>query len=288
GQEQAASPSNPNLELYNPSAVAVNPQPGLGATQGETGQIGAPLSNSAVGQAAEPVKLPALQRIEEKTRELDAAAKVANRLPSSQSDAASIEDRLRNASKRAAAQEDGEPDPAGAQPEALQQSPAGQPQPSKDSGSITQDQFNHYLAIGRLCLQQRRYDRAADSFTLAAVYLPRDPQAHLGKSHALLGAGKYVESAASLARAVEIDAKCATRKVDLVEILGGPDPFVERISNLEEQAQTGENASQLQLLLAYVYFEMGRIEEARTAIQAVKPSPAVNAFAAAIDRATTK
>ncbi|MGE5293438.1 MAG: hypothetical protein ACM3VT_01285, partial [Solirubrobacterales bacterium] len=40
GQEQAASPSNPNLELYNPSAVAVNPQPGLGATQGETGQIG--------------------------------------------------------------------------------------------------------------------------------------------------------------------------------------------------------------------------------------------------------
>ncbi len=284
-------PSGRRLELYDPSAA--NSEIGLAATPDQTGQVAGPLSDQAGVPPSEPAKLPALQRIEETSRKFDTASKFLNRSTNNQPETGTIQDRLRNASKRnAAAQDDAEPNLTRAQSEALQQSPAGQGQTSPSSGSLTQDQFNHYLAAGRLYLRQGRYYRAADSFTLASVYIPHDPRAHLGSSHALLAAGEYVSSAASLARAIDLDAQHALQKVDLVETLGGPDLFVERISSLEERAQGGDNTTELQFLLAYVYLQMDRPDEARNAIQAVKQalpsSPAVNALSAAIDPTTAK
>jgi tetratricopeptide (TPR) repeat protein len=140
-------------------------------------------------------------------------------------------------------------------------------------------------------MQQGRYYRAVDSFTLASVYIPHDPRAHLGKSHALLAAGEYVSSAVSLARAVELDARYALAKLNLVEIIGGPDAFVQRITNLEERARAGD-AAQLQFLLAYVNFQMDQPAEARAAIEAARQglpaSTAVNLLEAAIQGAAAR
>lgn len=283
---QTAPASGPRLELYDPSAVSS--QTGLSIMSNQTGQAAGPLPDQTAIQPAEPVKLPALQRIEATSRKFDATARFRDNQP----DAGTVQDRLRSPSRRNAAdQESAEPNLPRAQSQALQQSPAGQAQTPPSSGSLTKDQFDHYLAAGRLYMQQGRYDRATDAYTLACVYIPHDPRAHLGNSHALLAAGDCIASAVSLARAVELDAKYALRRIDLVETLGGPDLFVERISNLEEQAQSGDHATELQFLLAYVYLQMDRLDEARNLIQTVKQaapaSRAVNAFAAAVEPATT-
>lgn len=282
---QTVPASGPRLELYDPAAVG--PQRSLSATSGQMGQATGPLPDRTAVQPAEPVKLPALQRIEETSREFDATARFRDNQP----DAGTIQDRLQSPSRRdAGAREDAESSLIRAQSEALQQSPAGQAKTPPNSGSLTKDQFDHYLAIGRQYMRQGRYDRAADAFTLASAYIPYDPRAHLGNSQALLATGEYVGSAVSLARAVELDGKYALRKIDLVETLGGPDLFVKRISNLEERAPSGDHATELQFLLAYVYLQMDRPEAARSIMQAVKQaapsSPAVKALAAAVEPTT--
>jgi len=179
------------------------------------------------------------------------------------------------------------PDPSPVQAASPQQAPADEvPQTYENASSITQRQFDQYMATAATNMRLGRFDRAADSFTLASVYIPHDPRAHLGKSHALLAVGDYVNSAASLARAVELDAQLALKKVNLVETIGGPDSFVERISKLEELAQGGD--ASLQFVLAYVYHQMDRLNEAKTAVEASRTgsvsSIAVGRLAAVIGR----
>jgi hypothetical protein len=57
--------------------------------------------------------------------------------------------------------------------------------------------------------------------------------------------------------------------LDLIETLGGPDLFVQRVSKLQEQAESGKTP-QLQLLLAYIYFQTQQTGEALAAIEAVR------------------
>jgi tetratricopeptide (TPR) repeat protein len=253
---QTSPPVDGQLELYHPATGETT----LTAPPREAGQTGEP---SPQTDAAESGKLPALQRIEETARAFDATSRFFNRAPNEQPGAP---DRLRSPSATEGARDVAEQGP----PEALPAVPAdGDRRTNGNATAVMQKQFDHYLAAAQLYMQQDRYYRAADSFTLASVYIPHDPRAHLGKGHALLAAGEYVSSAVSLARAIELDARYALGKVDLVEIIGGPDAFVQRITNLEERAQ-GSDASQLQFLLAYVYLQMDQLSEARIAIEAAR------------------
>lgn len=252
---QTAPSADGRLKLYDPSAGQETTPPTLPAEVGQAGEL------SLGTDAAEPGKLPALQRIEETARAFDSASGFLNRAPNEQP---GVADRFRNPSRTdRAAQDIAERTPTDTQPSDNTRTP------NAHAGSLTQIQFDHYLTAARLYMQQGRYYRAADSFTLASVYIPHDARAHLGKSHALLAAGEYVSSAVSLARAIELDARYALGKVDLVEIIGGPDAFVQRITNLEEQAQ-GDDASLLQFLLAYVNLQMDQIAEAQAAIEAAR------------------
>ncbi len=163
----------------------------------------------------------------------------------------------------------------------------GPPQTYENSGSITQQQFDQYMVAADLNMRRGRYARAVESFALASVYIPHDPRPYLGKSHALLAVGDYVNSALSLARAIELDAESALRRVDLIEIVGGPDSFVTRIGHLEELAER-DAAGALQFLVAYVYYQMDRPNEAKNAVEAarrgVMSTIAVGRLAAVIAR----
>ena len=134
---------------------------------------------------------------------------------------------------------------------------------------MSQERFDRYAKAAELYVQQGRYYRAADAFTLASMYRPHESRPYLGKSHALLAAGEYAGSALSLAKAVELDARASLKRTDLIEVVGGPDLFVERISELEQIAGQN-NAPDLQFLLAYVYYQMNRPEQAKTAIEAAR------------------
>ena len=123
-------------------------------------------------------------------------------------------------------------------------------------------------------LVEGQYVRAADAFTLALAYRPSDAGAYLGKGHALFAAGQYAGSAAALARAVELDSQAALKKVDLVRTAGGADQFLARFNDLAQSVETKPSA-QLQFLLAYVYYQMDRLQEAQTAIEAARKGSSV-------------
>ena len=134
-------------------------------------------------------------------------------------------------------------------------------------------------------MQQGQYARAAEAFSLAAACNPKDVRPLLGRSHALFAAGEYLNSAVYLAKAIEFDPRNVLQKSDLLESVGGPDVFVQRITDLEKRAKAGD-APMLQLLLAYFYHQMNRPQQATAAIQAARKglpsSPSVGLLEAAI------
>jgi tetratricopeptide (TPR) repeat protein len=111
------------------------------------------------------------------------------------------------------------------------------------------------------------------------MYKPEEARPYLRKAHALLAAGEYVSSALILGKALEFDPRESLEQVDLIEALGGPDPFVERIGDLEQRAEQND-APQLQFLLAYIYYQMDRPPQAKAAIETaarrLPSSPAVD------------
>jgi len=149
------------------------------------------------------------------------------------------------------------------------------------------ERFDRYLKAAELYLQQGRYYRAAESFSLASLYNPNDSRVHVGRSQALFAAGEYVSSAIFLAKAIELDPNRSLARLDLVNAIGGPDLFLRRIIDLEQCAKTTGTAD-LQLLLGYIYYEMDRPEEARAAIDAAQKglpnTPAVDLLKAAVGK----
>ncbi|TKJ39336.1 MAG: hypothetical protein CEE38_00940 [Planctomycetes bacterium B3_Pla] len=156
----------------------------------------------------------------------------------------------------------------------------------KNLDSFSEIKFNHHVQAAKDHLKAGRYYRAADSFELASVYKPDDPPAVAGRSLALFAAGEYMSSALFLSRALAIRPEYAQARIDLVAMLGGRSRLAERTADAEQWlARSG--SGKLQLLLSYVYYQTGRFNEAKQAIEAaytkMPQSPAVPAIRAAID-----
>lgn len=258
GGTLSAMPIEPGLQLYDPSAATEQPV-----------QMWPDSMEAETDTAA---RLPSTQRIEETARAFDArsqffdpSARQPTGVPSTAQDRVnSLMNRLQSDSERASPpQGDTGIDLPTRTPE-----PAREPirQTYENAGPSARQQFVRCMNIGEQYMEQGRYDQAVEAFTLASVHIPHAAQAHLRRSHAQLAAGDYLGSAASLARAIEFNTQHALARLNLVEAVGGPDLFVRRIRTLENQAGTG-NAPQLQLLLAYVFYQMDRPDAAKAAIR---------------------
>lgn len=222
-----------------------------------------------------PGKLPAMQRLEETARAFDAPGRLL---------AQPLQD------SRAATSSSVELVPAPADPpqtapsvpsQGLDSLPPDRPRiqgqtstplPPAKLDPVSQEKFERYMKLAQVDVQQRRYARAAESFALAAAYHPRDARPQIGRSQALLAAGEYLGSAASLAKAIELDPPLtlAVTRSDLIDAVGGPDQFIQRITAVEQQAAKAADTPGLQLLLAYIYRQMDRPEQAREAVRAAK------------------
>jgi tetratricopeptide (TPR) repeat protein len=109
-----------------------------------------------------------------------------------------------------------------------------------------------------------------------------------GRGHALFAAGEYISSALFLSRALKIAPEYARTKIDLTAMLGGQNKLNGRIADIKEWL--GRSGSgRLEFLLGYVYYRMGRLNQAKQAIEAacekMPQSPAVVAVKKAIDDA---
>jgi len=132
------------------------------------------------------------------------------------------------------------------------------------------------LRAGRTYLQQGRYYKAADAYTLASAYVKDHPLALAGKSHALLGAGEYIGSALFLTRAVEALAVSETaegtkpgifKQLAASFVLLDRDTVDMRVGEMERFFKE-YGSPELQFLLGYVYYQLGRFDHAAEALKA--------------------
>jgi hypothetical protein len=143
----------------------------------------------------------------------------------------------------------------------------------KSFTAYSSDKFNRYMNAGEDYMKQGRFYRAADSYTIAIAYKPKDPLGYAGKSHALFAAGEYLSSSLFLARALEIFPDYARVKIDLVAMIGDKDLIEKRLVEAREWSDRSKSG-ELDFLLSYVYCQMDRMEFARQSIEsAAKKMP---------------
>ena len=114
-------------------------------------------------------------------------------------------------------------------------------------------------------MKQGKYYRAADAYTVASIYKPDDPLAYAAKTHALFAAGEYMSSALFLSRTLAIFPEYAWFKIDLVAMIGDRDKLETRIANINDWFERSQSP-ELKFLLGYIYYQIGRIDDAREAI----------------------
>ncbi len=137
----------------------------------------------------------------------------------------------------------------------------------KSFAVYSESKFDKYMLAAEEYLKEGRYYLAADVYTLAAIYKPDDPLAYAGKSHALFAAGEYMSSALYLSRAITIFPDYVRFKIDIVGMVGDKDKLESRIAEVREWLKN-RDVPELNFLLAYVYYQMGRGDEAKKSIDA--------------------
>ena len=274
----AGATGESRLRLYGQPGSSAAPAPDAVTRTDRIAELFVPQTQGAATQtpAENPGELPAVRRVKEAAGAYDSGTESATRPPADLAGGDTVSqpfspllDRVPTPDIRNRAVGAAEKDSMTGANSAAQLIGDQIRQKYTDLGGSSQAKFDRCIAAAELYLQQGRYYRAADSFTLASMYKPGDSRACIGKSHALFAAGEYLSSALVLAQAIEMDPRRTLERVDLVNAVGGPDLFLRRITDLEQSGKTGD-APQLQFLLAYVYYQMDRPDEAKTAIEAAR------------------
>ncbi len=272
----ATSAPRPRLQLYEEQhrkdAPASAPSSIDDLVSPRRGRVSAPELR------ANPNELPAVERMHETSRTFDGSQALLNPPPlrplplNSAPAASSGSEKLPSGYQVLGQDRDGGMSPvqAATQRQATTEatSPSA-PASSQDAGSPSAHGFERYYRAGRQLMQQGRYERAAEAFTLASAYRPSEARAYLGKGQAFLAAGEYLNSAQFIGKAVELDLSFVLQKTDLVQLAGGPDAFVVHFNELSRLVERQESA-QLQFLMAYIYYQMDRPQEAQAAIRAAQ------------------
>ena len=159
----------------------------------------------------------------------------------------------------------------------------------KTFASSLQDEFNGHIRAAENYLKEGKYYKAADAYTLASIYKPTDPLAYAGKSHALFAAGEYMSSALFLYKTLNMFPEYALVKIDIVAMVGDRDTLETRIADVERQLKKTD-APELNFLLGYVYYQIGRLNEAKKQAEiACEKMPevlAADALKQAVDKAS--
>ncbi|MHB0945928.1 MAG: tetratricopeptide repeat protein [Sedimentisphaerales bacterium] len=135
----------------------------------------------------------------------------------------------------------------------------------KSFATQANDKFNYYMRTAEEFLKAGKYYRAADAYSMAGIYKSDDPLAFAGKSHALFASGEYMSSAYFLSRAINIFPQYVKFKIGLVEMIPDKDRLESRIADIKAWIQRSDSP-ELSFLLAYIYYQLDKIELATEAI----------------------
>lgn len=139
----------------------------------------------------------------------------------------------------------------------------------KSHESYRQARYEQYLTEAQAQLKQGKFYLAASAFAQASIFDSKKPAALAGRGLALFGAGEYVSSALFLSRAIEMSDEYAWSKIDLAATMGDMDRLEIRIADAEEWLERS-CAPELEFVLAYMYYNSGRLEPAKRAIESAE------------------
>lgn len=261
-RSETAAAAQPRLRLYE---MRDNTQTFSGPSSPIDALVSPRTSETVeTGARQNLTELPALQRIHETARAFEESGVALNRSATSPVFQASGNqdqrnvDRVPDQTRNTISTQDG----VGPSSRSARSSPENDDSPSAKA-------FAHYLREGQQFMQCRNYRRAAEVFTLASAYRPHNARAHLGKGHALLATGEYLDSALCVGKAVELDLSYVLQKMDLIQLVGGPDAFITHFNELDRRIEA-EGGPHLRFLMAYIYYQMDRPQEAKATIDAAQ------------------
>ena len=125
--------------------------------------------------------------------------------------------------------------------------------PYKSYREYARAKFSRYMRIGDAIMKDGRFYKAADAFTLAAIYTSEDPMPYGSRGIALFAAGEYLASMDYLQRAFDLSDVYAAKKIDLVSLIGR-ETFDKRLSELITCCKASD-ISQFHLLASYIQYQ---------------------------------
>lgn len=135
--------------------------------------------------------------------------------------------------------------------------------------AITLDEFNPqgHALLGRIFARQLEYDRAADALRRAMALNPSDPANHAGLGDALLWSGDLQGAIAALEAADQSDPQISTQDLfNLGTAYFLSDDFASAAQVFERAAARNEGNPFIQAMLAAIYQQAARPDDARRAI----------------------
>ncbi len=132
--------------------------------------------------------------------------------------------------------------------------------------SLADAKFSEYMKAAEEFLREGKFYKAADAYSLAAIWKSEDARTYTGKSFSLFAAGEYMSSAYYLNRAIEIEPALAAKKYDLAALIGNRDVFENRLIELTTWQQRSDSG-ELAFLMAYVLYHDGKVLQATEAIK---------------------
>ena len=133
--------------------------------------------------------------------------------------------------------------------------------------AAAQKQFVFYMRQGNELLRRGQYYRAAGSFGSAVVFRPYDPNAYVAKTHAHFAAGEFMSAALSLNQALLLSADWLKQRIDVQALFPDAQEFQHRLDDLNRWQQQS-NRPTLLFLQGYIFFQIGRFDQAQTALDA--------------------
>jgi hypothetical protein len=128
-----------------------------------------------------------------------------------------------------------------------------------DHRELNAKAYKLYMGLGDEYMKQKKFYKAAETYALSRTYDDK-AESYAAQGWALLGTGEYMSSAYYLGRSVELDPNAASKKIDLAALLGS-DTLAKRLSDLVDWQQK-TYSGEMQFLLGYIYYEMGRTRDA--------------------------
>lgn len=135
--------------------------------------------------------------------------------------------------------------------------------------SLAQSKFSDYMRVAEEFMRNGQFYKAADTYSLAAIWMPQDARPYAGQAFSLFAAGEYMSSSYYLGRAIEIDPALATKKYDLAGLIGDRDVFEDRLIEMSTWQQRS-GSGELAFLMAYVLYHDGKIPQAQNALEAAE------------------